>query len=152
MEPRRLSQNEAEVSRRVVNIAVDQTTSIQKVEVLHLTMMLPATVDTADGRSEDEEVSVEVEADSEDSIATDHHTVKVRNGVVARLTATTTPADVPVLANLVLIDLDPARRVVAVRPIRIRTRLHAETECCPVLEHYRKLHANLQPSGRALSS
>lgn len=150
-EPRQHSPSEVEVLRKAVNIAVDQTTSIRKVEVLHLMTMLLATVDMADGRSVVAEVSAVVVVDSEASIGMDHRTVKaVTNGAVVRLTVTTSHADVPVLANPVLTDLDHARHVVAVRRIPIRTRHRAETECCPALEHFPKLHANLQPSGRAL--
>lgn len=134
-----------------VNIAVDQTTSIRKVAVLHLMMMLLATVDTVDGRSVAGEVSVVVVVDSEASIAMDHHTVKAEtNGAGALLTVTTTRAVVPVLANPVLIDLDHARHVAAVRQIPTRTRHRVEMVCCPAHEHFPKLHANLQPSGRAL--
>lgn len=130
---------------------MDQTTSIRKVEALHLMMMLLATVDTVDGRSVAGEVSVVVVVDSEAFIAMDHHTVKEEtNGAVALLTVTTNRADVPVLANPVLTDLDHARHVVAVRQIPTRTRHRVEMVCCPVHEHFPKLHANLQPSGRAL--
>ncbi|KAL9699220.1 hypothetical protein quinque_002661 [Culex quinquefasciatus] len=125
--PHRHSPSEAEVSKMAVNIAVDQTTSIRKVAVLHLMMMLLATVDTVDGRSVAGEVSVVVVVDSEASIAMDHHTVKAEtNGAGALLTVTTTHAVVPVPANPVLIDLDHARHVAAVRQIPTRTRHRVE--------------------------